>query len=98
LKATASQSAEKLASGAVLKGHGFTGCGKTLFTRCFERARLHRLLSSRDVLKGHGFSRAEQVLSLCHSERALAREESAFPTFSATSSVVPQAALQYQWL
>jgi len=66
--------AEKVASDDVLKGHGFRGCGKTLFTRCFER---------------HGFSRAEQVLSLCHSERALAREESAFLTFSEAFSVAP---------
>jgi len=35
------------------------------------------------------FSAASKVLSFCHSERALAREESAFPTFSAASSAVP---------
>ena len=35
------------------------------------------------VLKGRGFSRAEQVLYLCHSERASAREEPAFPDFAA---------------
>jgi iron complex transport system substrate-binding protein len=38
------------------------------------------LKSSRGaVLKGHGFSRAVQTLYFCHYERALAREESAFP-------------------
>ena len=42
------------------------------------------------VLKGHGFSRAVQVLSFCHPEATLVAEGSAFPTFSATSSVVPQ--------
>jgi hypothetical protein len=39
-------------------------------------------------LKGHGFSRAVQVLYFCHSERASAREESAFLTFSAAYPVV----------
>jgi hypothetical protein len=36
-----------------------------------------------DVLKGRGFNRAEQVFCSCHSERASAREESAFQPFSA---------------
>jgi hypothetical protein len=34
-------------------------------------------------LKGHGFSRAAKAFIFCHHERALAREGSAFPTFSA---------------
>jgi hypothetical protein len=41
------------------------------------------------VLKGHGFSRAVQALSFCHPEATLVAEGSAFPTFSAGSSVVP---------
>jgi hypothetical protein len=42
-------------------------------------------------VEGHGFSfsRAEQVLYFCHSERASAREESAFRIFSAASLAVP---------
>jgi hypothetical protein len=40
-------------------------------------------LALSDVLKGRGFSRAVQVLSFCYSERASAREESAFSIFSA---------------
>jgi hypothetical protein len=35
-------------------------------------------------LKGRGFSCAEQVLYFCHSERASAREESVFQSFSAS--------------
>jgi hypothetical protein len=42
-------------------------------------------LDVRLVLKARGFSRAEQVLYPCHSERASAREESAFQRFSAAS-------------
>jgi hypothetical protein len=34
-----------------------------------------------DVLKGRGFSRTGQVFYSCHSERASAREESAFSLF-----------------
>jgi hypothetical protein len=41
------------------------------------------------ALKGHGFSRAVKVFYLCHSEWALAREESAFQGFSAASSAAP---------
>jgi hypothetical protein len=44
-------------------------------------------------LKGHGFSRAVQVVYFCHPERTLVREGSAFPTFSATSLVVPNSRL-----
>src|SRR6516162_4576959 len=47
-------------------------------------------VASRDVLKGHGFSRAVQALSFRPPEWTLVREGSAFPTFSETSSVVPQ--------
>jgi hypothetical protein len=39
--------------------------------------------------EGHDFSRAEQVLYFCHSERASAREESAFQSFQQPVSAVP---------
>jgi len=42
-----------------------------------------------DVLKGHSFSRAVENPFEFRPERTLVREGSAFPTFSATSSVVP---------
>jgi len=70
---------------------------RTQKSDCCEMLRYHgttsqaaEKLASRDVLKGHGFSRAVQVLSFCHPEATLVAEGSAFPTFSATSSVVPQ--------
>jgi hypothetical protein len=44
LKGHASQLAEKV---AVLKGHGFTGCGKSPPWDCFERARLQSYRTSR---------------------------------------------------
>jgi hypothetical protein len=40
------------------------------------------------VLKGHGFSRAVQVLHFCHSERALAREETAFAMLKQIGAVI----------
>jgi hypothetical protein len=51
----------------VLKGRRFTGCGKS---------------RSSIVSEGRGFSRAEQALYSCHSEAAVAAEESAFLGFS----------------
>jgi hypothetical protein len=47
-------------------------------------------LASNHVLKGHSFSCAAKSLYFSYPERALAREGSAFRTFSATSLVVPQ--------
>ena len=51
----------------------------------------------RGALKGRGFSRAEQVLDLCHSERASAREEPAVSNVSTASSVVPPQRTSTPW-
>jgi hypothetical protein len=49
---------------SVLKGHGFTSCGKTRLGLGFEWARLHRLQKNSiqgGFVTGHGFSRADKA-------------------------------------
>src|SRR5271166_642690 len=80
-----------------LKGHGFTGCGKTRFREALYQGTTSVVPISPLFLMFQAdfsprgtclsdffrslFSRAIQVLYYCHSERASAREGSAFRLF-----------------
>ena len=69
--------------------HSLRKSGSRNGSRQGTTSQLAEKLASDDVLKGHSFSCAAQALYFCHPERALAREGSAFLTFSAAYSVVP---------
>src|SRR5271165_2443842 len=69
--------------------HSLRKSGSRNGSRQGTTSQLAEKLASDDVLKGHSFSCAAQALYSCHPERALAREGSAFLTFSAAYSAVP---------